>query len=93
MELRIKKQIIIGGVFILILGVSGFFIYLTVKIASPPEVLPIVFQNLEIEWAKIFKLSNNLYDLGARVKNVNLEHGTSSLEYAFRIFDKDNNLC
>lgn len=95
MAIRIIKQIFIGSIFLTILALIGFFSYWIFKPAPlpPGESAPLeTFQNPEILWVKFFQLNSNTYDLAARIKNHNLEHGAPFLRYTFNLFDKDNNL-
>lgn len=94
METRIKKQIFIGFIFMFFIFLIGFSFYLIFR-PAPSPLAPEFLKKLqapEIIWVKFFELNASTYDLAARIKNHNSEHGAESLRYTFNIFDKDNNL-
>lgn len=57
---------------------------------SCPKVCPSEILPLKPVWSRLFKVAANKYDIAALVKNPNLNHGAQSVNYAFRIWDKNN---
>jgi len=51
------------------------------------EILTV--KNLEVQWAKAVFLKDDLYDLVAKIDNVNPNYGLERFDYSFRLFDRD----
>lgn len=49
------------------------------------EIMP-----LKVIWSRLFDIGSSKYDVVALVKNPNLKHGATQVEYTFRLWDKDN---
>ncbi len=49
-------------------------------------------KNLQVEWTKAVLLKDGLYDLAAKIDNVNPNYGLGRLDYFFRLFDGDGRL-
>lgn len=46
----------------------------------------------KINWTKIIPVEGDLYDLAAQIENRNINYGTGSLPFVFKIYDSKNNL-
>ena len=49
-------------------------------------------KNVQVLWVKALPTTGNNYDLAARIKNLNQNHGSPALSYEFKIYDLNNNL-
>lgn len=93
MNTRIKKQIIIALIFFALLFFIGLFFYFIFgfnKTLPQPDFS--ISKEPEIIWVKFFKVNPIAYDFGAQIKNPNLDKGAPILNYAFNLFDDENNL-
>lgn len=46
-------------------------------------------KNLQVEWAQAIFLKDGLYDLAAKIDNVNPNYGLSHFDYVFKIFNEN----
>lgn len=53
---------------------------------------PLTVKNLQVEWTKAVLLKDGLYDLVAKIDNVNPNYGLGRLNYFFKLFDGDGQL-
>lgn len=93
MDSRFKKQFFIGLIFLIFIFLLGLFFYFIFGFHKSAPLKPTVtLKNPEIIWVKLFRLNPTFYDLGARIKNTNLNYGSSLLNYTFDLYDKDGNI-
>lgn len=90
MQKRVKKQIIYGLIFLVILAGIGSLIYLLIP-KEPAPLPPAIIQpkDIEIIWAKSAVQVPGLCDLTARIKNPNSNHFSRQLNYEFLFYEQD----
>lgn len=47
---------------------------------------------LQVEWSKALFLKNGLYDLAAKINNINPNYGLGRFDYTFKLYDKSGQL-
>ena len=90
--MRFIKQLIYLVIFIVIMGIATFGFYSYFFTPAPPTPTPYVFKPIEIKFTKSINVKDFDYDLIAKIRNPNTEHGSSNLVYKFNLYGSDNNL-
>lgn len=49
-------------------------------------------KDLQVEWAKAIFLKDGLYDLAAKINNINPNYGLGRFDYTFKLYDKSGQL-
>jgi len=87
MEKRIKKQIIYGLIYLLILGGIITGIYFSVRQTATPKPPMLAPKDIEIIWAQQSMQPNtNECDLAAQIKNPNPYHFATQINYQFLLY-------
>lgn len=84
----VTKQTIIGGIFLLIVGVIFFSIFRSLKPVKPTPT-PDPTKNLkpiEIITPRLLNVGNNDYDFVAKVKNPNSTFGSGNVQYQLNLY-------
>jgi hypothetical protein len=60
---------------------------------GPCEACDVVnLKDIQALWVKALPTTGNNYDLAARIKNPNQNHGSSAIDYEFKVYDLNNKL-
>ncbi|MBI2635683.1 MAG: hypothetical protein HYW79_04080 [Parcubacteria group bacterium] len=90
---RIFKRIFIAVIYLAIFSGVGTGIYFLVRPTPvpPPPPAPVV-DPVEIIWSQVFVSGQDLYSIGAKIRNPNTGFGASFFTYTFYLYDASGNL-
>jgi hypothetical protein len=110
MDKRVKKQILVGFIFMLIFASISFLSYFLIKgsptcddniknqgeqgidCGGPCAACKPVLKPIEVIWVNFLAMGNNFYDVVAKIKNPNPNHGSGYLPYVFEFYDSKDQL-
>lgn len=90
---RLFKKIFITVIYIAIFSGLGTGIYFLVRPTPvpPPPPMPTIYP-IDIIWSQIFVSGQDLYSIGAKIRNPNTGFGASYLTYTFYLYDASGTL-
>lgn len=91
MESRFKKQIITALIFLIIFSGFVLLLYFSFKQPPPEEIIVEKPERPQVLFSRFFLASGSNYDVLFRLKNPNINFGSSSLTYKIEFFGEQNN--
>lgn len=88
------KQVIVAGLFCIIVFLLGFGVYKIVVPAKPsPTPNPTIHLSpIAVLTTKLVNIRNNNYDFVAKVSNANIDYGSGNVQYVISFFDASGSL-
>ena len=90
---RVFKRIFIAVIYVAIFSGAGTGIYFLVRPTPvPPPPPPPILSPIDIIWSQVFVSGQDLYSIGAKIRNPNTNFGASFFTYTFYLYDASGNL-